>query len=177
MFLEKLKSVKAFIFDVDGVLTNGLVHVTESGEQLRQFNIRDGYALQLAVKRGFKIAIITGGRSVGVTLRLKGLGITEIFSGVDSKIEAYHTFLEKNQLFASDILYMGDDIPDLPVMRLAGLPVCPADAAEEIKQIAKYISPKKGGDGCVREIIEKVLKLRGLWHDDHPSAMDGTLQT
>lgn len=176
MFLEKLKSVKAFIFDVDGVLTDGIVHVTETGEQLRQFNIKDGYALQLAVKRGYKIAIITGGRSAGVMLRLRGLGITDVFMQVDSKIEVYQQFLSDNQLTADDILYMGDDIPDLPVMKLAGLPVCPQDAAEEIKTISTYISPLNGGKGCVRDIIEKVLKIQTRWADDSPNAGDGSFQ-
>ena len=176
MFLEKLKSVKAFIFDVDGVLTDGIVHVTEAGEQLRQFNIKDGYALQLAVKRGFAIAVITGGRSAGVEFRLKGLGISQVFMGVDSKIDVYNRFLSDNDLTNEDILYMGDDIPDLPVMQLAGLPVCPADSAEEIKAISTYISPKAGGKGCVRDIIEKVLKIQGKWNDATPSAADGSFQ-
>lgn len=176
MFLEKLKSIKAFIFDVDGVLTDGIVHVTEAGEQLRQFNIKDGYALQLAVKRGYKIAIITGGRSAGVMLRLKGLGITDVFMQVDSKVEVYSQFLADNQLIADDVVYMGDDIPDLPVMKLVGLPVCPHDAAEEIKSISTYISPINGGKGCVRDIIEKVLKIQSKWTDDSPSAKDGSFQ-
>ncbi|HYK77640.1 MAG TPA: HAD-IIIA family hydrolase [Daejeonella sp.] len=176
MFLEKLKSVKAFVFDVDGVLTDGMVHVTETGEQLRQFNIKDGYALQLAVKRGYPIAIISGGRSVGVSLRLKGLGIQHVFMGVDSKIESYHQFLAHYQLSSEQVMYMGDDIPDLPVMQLAGLKVCPADAAEEIKAIAHYISPKEGGKGCVRDVLEKVLKIQNNWMDANPSALDGTFK-
>lgn len=174
MFLEKLSLIKAFIFDVDGVLTDGLVHVTEAGEQLRQFNIKDGYALQLAVKRGYKVVIISGGSSEGVKLRLKGLGITDIYMKVDSKIAVYNQLLAANSLVAADILYMGDDIPDLPVMKLAGLPVCPADAAEEIKAVSKYISPKNGGNGCVRDIIEKVMKIQNKWHDESPSASDGS---
>jgi 3-deoxy-D-manno-octulosonate 8-phosphate phosphatase (KDO 8-P phosphatase) len=172
MFLEKLHQIKAFIFDVDGVLTDGLVHVTETGEQLRQFNIKDGYALQLAVKRGYSIAVITGGRSKGTGLRLKGLGIDHVYSGVDSKIEVYNKFISEHQLLAEEILYMGDDIPDLPVMKLAGLPVCPADAAEEIKAISSYISPKNGGKGCVRDVIEKVLKTQHKWYDEAPSASE-----
>lgn len=176
VFLEKLKLVKAFIFDVDGVLTDGIVHVTETGEQLRQFNIKDGYALQLAVKRGYKIAVITGGRSAGVKLRLKGLGITDIFMEVDSKMEVFNQFMSDNGLLAGDILYMGDDIPDLPVMELAGLPVCPADAVEEIKAISNYISLKSGGKGCVRDVIEKVLKIQHKWNDPSPSAKDGSFQ-
>ena len=175
MFLEKLKLIKAFVFDVDGVLTDGIVHVTENGEQLRQFNIKDGYALQLAIKRGYKIAVISGGRSLGVKIRLQGLGITDIFLGADSKIELYSSFLIKNSLSAEQVMYMGDDIPDLPAMKLAGLPVCPADAASEIKEISHYISFKEGGKGCVRDVIEKVLKIQNQWLDDQPSATDGSL--
>ncbi|MFM6975899.1 MAG: KdsC family phosphatase [Sphingobacteriaceae bacterium] len=168
--LEKLSQIKAFIFDVDGVLTDGTVHVTETGEQLRRFNIKDGYALQLAIKRGFQIAIISGGRSQSVVSRLKGLGIQDIYIGVESKIDAYDEFLLTYDLSSDDILYMGDDIPDLQVMQKVGLPTCPADAAEEIKAISQYISPKKGGEACVRDVVEKVLKVQGLWLDENPSA-------
>ena len=174
MFLEKIKLIKAFIFDVDGVLTDGIVHVTETGEQLRQFNIKDGYALQLAVKRGYRIAIITGGKSEGVRLRLKGLGITDVFMAVDSKIGVYNRFVSDKGLTAEEVLYMGDDVPDLQVMQLAGLPVCPADAVQEIKAISSYISSKEGGRGCVRDIIEKVMKIQNQWDDPNPSAKDAS---
>lgn len=174
MFLEKIKHIQAFIFDVDGVLTDGTVLVTETGEQHRRFNIKDGYALQLAVKRGYQIVAVSGGRSKGIELRLKGLGITEIYLGLDSKIETYHNFILRSGLTANQILYMGDDIPDLPAIKLAGLATCPADAVEEIKAVCDYISSKKGGEGCVRDVIEKVLKIRGDWHDTSPSAHDGT---
>jgi 3-deoxy-D-manno-octulosonate 8-phosphate phosphatase (KDO 8-P phosphatase) len=176
VFLEKIKQIKAFVFDVDGVLTDGIIHVTESGDQLRQFNIKDGYALQLAVKRGYKIAVITGGRSEGVRLRLKGLGVTDIFMYVDSKIQVFNQYLEDNELSASQVLYMGDDVPDLQVMQLSGLPVCPADAVEEIKAISQYVSPKDGGRGCVRDILEKVLKIQNQWNDPSPSAKDAAFQ-
>lgn len=176
MFLEKIKYIKAFILDVDGVLTDGTVLVTETGEQHRRFNIKDGYALQLAVKRGYQVVAVSGGRSKGIEIRLKGLGISQIFLGLDSKIETYHTFVAQSGLTADQILYMGDDIPDLPVIKLAGLAVCPADAVEEIKAVCDYISLKKGGEGCVRDIIEKVLKIRGDWHDESPSAHDGSMK-
>ncbi|MFA6946171.1 MAG: HAD hydrolase family protein, partial [Pedobacter sp.] len=140
MFLEKLNHIKAFVFDVDGVLTNGMLLVTEAGEQLRQFNIKDGYALQLAVKRGFKIAVVSGARSKGVEHRLRGLGIENVFLGLDSKLEVYMGFLNKNELLPEQVLFMGDDIPDLQLMKLAGLAVCPADAVEEIKAVSHYIS-------------------------------------
>lgn len=168
--LSQLSQIRAFIFDVDGVLTDGLVHVTETGEQLRRFSIKDGYALQLAVKRGYPIAIISGGRSQSVVSRLKGLGIQDIYIGVDTKTDAFEEFLLIHDLQAEQVLYMGDDIPDFPVMKKVGLPTCPADAAEEIKAISNYISPIKGGAGCVRDVIEKVLKVQGLWLDEQPSA-------
>ncbi|HEY1008770.1 MAG: KdsC family phosphatase [Daejeonella sp.] len=174
MFLDKIKHIKAFILDVDGVLTDGTILVTETGEQLRRFNIKDGYALQLAVKRGYYVVAVSGGRSKGIELRLKGLGIKEVYLGLDSKIETCRIFLQSNDLEPGQALYMGDDIPDLPALQLAGLKVCPADAAEEIKSVCDYISPKKGGEGCVRDIIEKVLKVRGDWYDESPSAHDGT---
>lgn len=168
--LNQLSHIKAFVFDVDGVLTDGSVHVTETGEQLRRFSIKDGYAVQLAVKRGFPIAIISGGRSQSVVSRLQGLGIKDIYIGVETKMDAFEEFLLIHDLHAEQVVYMGDDIPDYPVMQKVGLPVCPADAAEEIKAISTYISPKNGGEGCVRDIVEKVLKVQGLWMDENPSA-------
>lgn len=175
MFLEKIKHIKAFILDVDGVLTDGTVLVTETGEQHRRFNIKDGYALQLAVKRGYYVAVLSGGRSKGIELRLKGLGISEVHLGLDSKVETYHNVLKSFCCSKEQVLYIGDDIPDLQVIKLAGLAVCPADAVEEIKSICDYISPKKGGEGCVRDVIEKVLKIQGNWFDESPSAHDGSL--
>jgi len=174
MFLEKLKHIKAIILDVDGVLTNGILLLTESGEQLRQFNIKDGYALQLAVKKGIKIAALSGARSKGVEHRLRGLGIQDVFLGLDSKLEVYTNYLLQNDLTPDQVLFMGDDIPDLQVMKLAGLAICPLDAVEEIKAISHYISSKNGGEGCVRDIVEKVLKIQNLWMDTDPSAADGS---
>jgi 3-deoxy-D-manno-octulosonate 8-phosphate phosphatase (KDO 8-P phosphatase) len=174
MFLEKLKHIKAILLDVDGVLTNGNMLITESGEQLRQFNIKDGYALQLAVKRGIKIAALSGARSKGVEHRLRGLGIQDVFLGLDSKIEVYQNYLAQNNLAPEEVLFVGDDMPDLQVMKMAGLAVCPADAVEEIKAISHYISPKNGGEGCVRDIVEKVLKIQNLWFELLPSADDGS---
>ena len=171
MFLDKLQFINTLIFDVDGVLTDGSVYVTADGEQLRQFNIKDGYAIKLAIKQGFRVAIISGAISKRVEFRLKGLGVKDIFLGVDHKVEIYSQYLQANKLSSEQILYMGDDIPDFPVMKLAGLSVCPADAVEEIKAISHYISPKNGGKACVRDIIEKVLKVQGKWHDKEPSAL------
>lgn len=174
MFLQKLKHIKAILLDVDGVLTNGNILLTEAGEQLRQFNIKDGYAIQLAVKKGLKLAALSGARSKGVEFRLKGLGLEDVFLGLDSKIEVYTNYLFQNNLTPEQVLFVGDDMPDLEVMKLVGLAVCPADAIEEIKAISHYISPKKGGEGCVRDIIEKVLKIQNLWYDQLPSADDGS---
>ena len=175
MFLSKLHQIKAFVLDVDGVLTDATVHVTETGEQLRRFNVRDGYAMQLALKRGFKICAISGGKSQGVALRLNTLGITDVHLGIAKKIDIYNQFVNDHCLKPEEILYMGDDIPDLPVMKLAGVPVCPADAVEEVKELSLYISPKGGGEGCVRDVIEKVMKLQDKWFDANPVAGDSTI--
>ncbi len=175
MLLEKLKSVSTFIFDIDGVLTNGQVLVTEEGEQLRQFNIKDGYALQLAVKRGYRVIIISGARGKGVETRLLGLGIKDIYLGAQEKIGLYQDILNTNQLKPEEIVYMGDDMPDLKIMQLVGIPACPADAVDDIKAVSMYISPKNGGEGCVRDILEKTMKLQQKWHDSELSASDGSL--
>lgn len=161
--LEVFRDITTFIFDVDGILTNNLVLVTEIGELLRSMNTRDGYAIKHALEKGYQVAIITGGNSNGVVLRLQGLGIKHIYKGIHNKKEAYKDFLEKTGLKSSEILYMGDDIPDIPVMRLVALAACPKDACPEVIAIANYISPFVGGEGCVRDVIEKVLKLKGHW--------------
>lgn len=163
LFLNKLQSITAFIFDVDGVLTDGSILVTEAGEQLRTFNIKDGYALQLAVKCGYDVCAISGGRSAGVLKRLNAIGMVDVFLGVQDKAPVLLQYLAEKQIRPENTLYMGDDIPDLNVMKLIGLPVCPADAAEEIKAISSYVSPLNGGKGCARDVIEKVLKIQGKW--------------
>ncbi len=175
MFLTKIKDIKAFILDIDGVLTDGTVHVTETGEQLRRFHVRDGYAMQRAVKNGYLICVISGGKSASVVLRLKGLGVTEVYLGVDKKLDVYNEFIKQHSLSPGQVLYMGDDIPDIPVMKVAGLPVCPADAVEEVKAVSLYISGKEGGSGCVRDVIEKVLKIQGKWIDLSPTAEDDSI--
>ena len=160
-----LKNITTFIFDYDGVLTNGIVLITNDGEQLRTANVKDGYALQLAVKKGFRIAIISGGNSESMRKRFDGLGINDVFLGVENKRKLYEEFTEVNQIKPHEILFMGDDIPDYELMHLVGIPTCPADAAEEIKKQALYISPLKGGEGCVRDVIEQTLKIQGKWFD------------
>jgi 3-deoxy-D-manno-octulosonate 8-phosphate phosphatase (KDO 8-P phosphatase) len=162
-FLNKLKDITTFIFDVDGVLTDGSVFVTETGEQSRAFNIKDGYALQLAVKCGYNVCAISGSRSKTAIYRLNSLGITDVFIGAHVKINKFKDYLESKHILPTNVLYMGDDIPDLGVMKLAGLPVCPADAVEEIKAVSAYVSPFGGGKGCARDVIEKVLKVQDKW--------------
>jgi len=166
MFFEKFKQVNAFVFDVDGVLSDGNILVNEQGDQLRSFHIKDGYALQLAIKKGYPVAVITGGRSAGIRKRMEGLGITDVFLDVSDKASVFHGWLERRQLSAAETLYMGDDIPDRDIMKVVGLPTCPADAVEEIKALSFYVSDKKGGRGAVRDVIEKVMKLQGTWDVD-----------
>ncbi|MBC7552556.1 MAG: HAD-IA family hydrolase [Taibaiella sp.] len=161
--LELFAPVRTFVFDVDGVLTDGNLMLTEDGHMLRSMNIKDGYAMQLAIKKGYKVLIISGGKSEAVKLRLNRLGIQDVHIGIESKKELLHELTASTSTAMETVLYMGDDIPDYAVMQLCGLPCCPADAAPEIKQVSKYISPYNGGRGCVRDVIEKVLKLNGDW--------------
>ncbi|MDX1629701.1 MAG: HAD hydrolase family protein [Fulvivirga sp.] len=151
------------MFDVDGVLTDNRVLVTEEGHLLRSMNIRDGLAIKRAVTKGYRVAIITGGRSKGVEQRLRKLGVSDIYSGREAKMEAYEDFISQHKLDPDGILYMGDDLPDYPIMRLVGLPSCPKDAAHEIRALAQYVSDRAGGDGCARDVIEKVLRLHDNW--------------
>jgi 3-deoxy-D-manno-octulosonate 8-phosphate phosphatase (KDO 8-P phosphatase) len=161
--LEKFQEISTFIFDVDGVLTDNRLVVFENGQLVRTMNARDGYAMKLAVEAGYRICIITGGKSEGVILRLKGLGIEDIYSGIRNKLEVYEEYCYAHELDQEQILYMGDDVPDYWTMRHVGLPTCPQDACGEILSVAQYVSPFKGGDGCVRDVIEKVMKLQGKW--------------
>jgi 3-deoxy-D-manno-octulosonate 8-phosphate phosphatase (KDO 8-P phosphatase) len=162
-FLSKLKDISTFIFDVDGVLTDGTVFVLETGEQCRAFNIKDGYALQLAVKCGYNVCAISGSRSKSALHRLHSLGIRDVYMGAHTKTETLKIYLEEKRVSPESVLYMGDDIPDLQAMKMVGLPVCPADAAEEVKAVSKYVSPIPGGRGAVRDVMEKVLKVQEKW--------------
>ena len=164
-FKEELKKVKAFAFDVDGVLASPEVYLHPNGELMRSMNTKDGYALQHTVKRGYPIAIITGGKTDSVGDRFRGLGITDIYLGSSFKIDDFNDYLFKYNLQAEDVLYMGDDLPDYEVLKKAGVPCCPSDAVEEIKSVAHYISPYAGGKGCARDVIEQVLRLHGRWMD------------
>jgi 3-deoxy-D-manno-octulosonate 8-phosphate phosphatase (KDO 8-P phosphatase) len=161
--LELFSQIHTFIFDVDGVLTNSQVLVMQDGQLLRQMSIRDGYALRRAVEQGYRVVVISGGKSEGVKIRLHNLGVTDVYLGIQEKLAIYEDVVARYDLDEGGILYLGDDLPDYEVMRRVGLPACPADAAPEIKRIAQYISPLGGGQGCARDVIEKVLKLKGHW--------------
>ncbi len=161
-YKEKLKNISTFIFDVDGVFTDGSL-VLVPGEMARVMNVKDGYAVQLAIKNGLNIAIITGGSSEIVKARLEGLGIKEVYLKCHDKLTVFNQYLDKHQLSAENVCYMGDDIPDYDVMRKVGLSVAPHDACEEIKAISDYISDKNGGKGCVRDILEQAMKVKNLW--------------
>ena len=164
--LELFKPIKTFIFDIDGVLAIDTMIVMPDGELIRSMNSKDGYAMQLAIKKGYNIIIITGGNSEAVKQRLIKLGVKDVFLGVHNKEKLLQEYAEQQSLLLSQMLYMGDDIPDYMAMQLVSLPCCPADAVPEIKQISKYISPYIGGYGCGRDVIEKVLKLNGHWDVD-----------
>lgn len=174
MFLQKLKEITTFIFDVDGVLTDGSVQVTDNGQSLRTFNIKDGYAMQLAVKKGYNLCIISGGDGIAMGKRFFNLGITDVFLASGDKVSIFKQYLSDKKITAGEVLYMGDDIPDLHVMKLVGLATCPADAVEEIKAVSTFISPYPGGKTAVRDIIEKVMKVQGKWYDEHPNAADSS---
>ncbi len=165
-FKEELQKVKAFAFDVDGVLSSSSLFLHPSGTMMRSMNIKDGYALQYAIKKGYMIAIITGGNTRGVKMRFRRLGIRDIYMKANNKPMIFKRFLEKTGLDASEVLYMGDDLPDFEVMKMVGFPTCPSDAVEEIKSLCAYISDKRGGDGCVRDVIEQVTRVQGRWMED-----------
>lgn len=161
-----LTKIKALVFDVDGVLSTETISMAIDGTPLRSVNIKDGYALQLAVKMGLHVAIITGGNTEAIRARYEGLGIKDVYMGCSVKVKIYNDFLKKYDISNEEVLYMGDDIPDYELMRLCGCPCCPADAAPEIRDISIYISHRNGGCGCGRDVVEQVLKAKGLWMSD-----------
>ncbi|QQS50291.1 MAG: HAD-IIIA family hydrolase [Bacteroidota bacterium] len=165
-FKEKLHLIKAFVFDVDGVFTDGQVYLMAGNEYVRAMNIKDGYAVQHCVKAGYPVAIISGGTSEEVRKRFSNLGITDIYLRSSNKLDDFEDFRFKYHLEYENILYMGDDLPDYEVMQRCGIPSCPADAADEIKDISIYISNKRGGEGCVRDVIEQAMRLHGNWFND-----------
>lgn len=161
-----LTAVNTFIFDYDGVMTNGVIVLNNDGEPLRTANVKDGYALQLLMKLGYNVAIISGGYSPSMKSRFEALNIKDVYLGVSDKLQVLTNYMNEKQIEARQIVYMGDDIPDYKAMQQVGVPVCPADATEEIKSISVYISHLGGGEGCVRDIIEQVLKVQGKWMND-----------
>jgi len=165
-YKEKLLKVNTFIFDYDGVISDGSVILTSDGDALRTANVKDGYAMQLAIKKNYRIAIISGGYSESMKRRFDSLKIEDVFLGVDKKIDVFNQYLLTHNLEPENVLFMGDDIPDYEIMLKAGVPTCPSDAVEEIKRVATYISHQSGGHGCVRDIIEQVLKVQGKWMNE-----------
>ncbi|MBT8290611.1 MAG: HAD-IIIA family hydrolase [Muriicola sp.] len=167
-----LSQITTFVFDVDGVLTDGRVLITSEGDLLRTMNIQDGYAIKTAIQKEYNICIITGGTNEGVRQRLKGLGVKDINLGAHNKVEILEEYFENNHILPEHVLYMGDDIPDIPAMQQVKLACAPQNAAPEVKSICKYISHKSGGEGCVRDVIEQVLKARGDWFQNFSAAND-----
>ena len=165
-FREALQKVKGFVFDVDGVLSPETAILHPNGDMMRTMNIKDGYAIQYAIRKGYAMGFITGGKSKMIAKRLKSLGVEHIYLGSINKLYDFNDFMSKVSLEPEVILYMGDDIPDLKILNMVGFPTCPANAAEEIKAISGYVSDKEGGQGCVRDVIEQVLKLQGKWMEN-----------
>jgi 3-deoxy-D-manno-octulosonate 8-phosphate phosphatase (KDO 8-P phosphatase) len=162
-FKEELVNVKAFIFDVDGVLSSDISPLNEDGEPMRTANVKDGFAIRNAINNDYPIAIISGGRNENIRKRYNKLGVEHIYLGVKDKNDCFVDFIEKTGVLPESIMYMGDDLPDYKVMTLIGIPTCPSDAVTEIKSISKYISDRKGGEGCVRDVIEQVMRAQGKW--------------
>ena len=165
-FKEELKQIRAFAFDVDGVLSNDVLSVNRTGVLIRTANVKDGFAIRNAVKMGFPVAIITGGISNRSKLRYKQLGVTHYYQGTKNKVMCLNDFVQNYKLNVSQVLFMGDDLVDFNVMKMVGIPTCPKDAVSEIKEISKYISDKNGGEGCVRDVIEQTLRAQGKWFTD-----------
>lgn len=166
-YKEKLAPVRAFVFDFDGVMTDGSVWTYGDGETVRAGNIKDGFAIQYAVKKGYIVAVISGATSASIDNRMHSLGVEQCHTGCGNKIDTYERFLRDNNLDSCEVLCMGDDIPDYPILKRAGVSACPSDAAVEIRDMVDYVSLYPGGHGAVRDVIEQVLRLHGKWfHDD-----------
>ena len=162
-YKEKMNTIDTFVFDVDGVLTDGTITITTDGQMYRTMNVKDGLALKAALKAGFNVCIISGGSNEGVRKRLQGLGITDIYLGAHYKMEPFDEYCDIYNVKPENVLYMGDDIPDLEVMKQVGLASCPQDAVAEIKEVSTYVSPTNGGKGCVRDVIEQVMRVQNKW--------------
>ncbi len=162
-YKEKLSEITTFVFDVDGVFTDGTVLVSQEGDLLRRVSVKDGYALKTAIQKGYRVCLITGGSNKGVEIRFRALGVEDIYMNVHLKAEPMKEIVSKYQLQPENILYMGDDLPDIPAMKMAGISCCPQNAVPEVKQLVDYVSQIDGGYGCARDVIEQVLKVRGDW--------------
>ncbi|WP_375324297.1 KdsC family phosphatase [Flagellimonas sp. GZD32] len=171
-YKELLSDITTFVFDVDGVFTDGMVLITSDGELLRKMSVKDGYALKTAIQKGYNVCIITGGTNEGVKERLKGLGVTDFYMGSHHKEEPLKEYLDIYNIDPKQVVYMGDDMPDIPPMKMVALATAPQNAIPEVKAICDYVSHKNGGDGCVRDIIEQVLKVRGDWNDNFSAKND-----
>ncbi|MFD2587134.1 KdsC family phosphatase [Croceitalea marina] len=171
-YKEYLNQITTFIFDVDGVFTDGTLLITTKGEMLRKMNVKDGYALKTALQKGYNVCIISGGNNEGVRNRFKALGVTDIYLGAHHKQNPLDEYLDIHSIKPENVLYMGDDVPDIPPMKMVQLATCPQNAVAEVKSICDYVSHKNGGEGCVRDIIEQVLKVRGDWNSNFSAAND-----
>lgn len=171
-YKEIMPQITTFIFDVDGVLTDGSITIFPDGELVRTMNVKDGYAIKTAINKGYNVCIISGGTNEAVKSRLRGLGVTDIYLGAHNKIEQFEEYTDIYNVKPENILYMGDDVPDYPVMEKVALPCCPKDAVPEIQNVSKYISQKDGGKGCVRDVIEQVLKVQDKWNDSFDAQYD-----
>jgi 3-deoxy-D-manno-octulosonate 8-phosphate phosphatase (KDO 8-P phosphatase) len=171
-YKEYLNQITTFIFDVDGVFTDGTLLITSKGEMLRKMNVKDGYALKTALQKGYNVCIISGGTNEGVRNRFKVLGVKDIYLGAHHKQEQLEEYFDIHNIKSENVLYMGDDVPDIPPMKMVQLATCPQNAVAEVKSICDYVSHKNGGEGCVRDIIEQVLKVRGDWNSNFSAAND-----
>ncbi|MBC6999188.1 MULTISPECIES: KdsC family phosphatase [Bacteroidota] len=171
-YKEYLKNIDTFVFDVDGVFTDSTLIITTDGEMLRKMSVKDGYALKTALQKGYRICIISGGTNEGVRSRLRELGVTDIYLGAHHKMDALEEYMDIYEVQPETMLYMGDDIPDIPPMQTVALATCPQNAVPEVKAISHYVSHKNGGEGCVRDVIEQVLKVRGDWMSNYSAAND-----
>lgn len=165
-FKEDIENVRAFVFDVDGVFTDNRLAVMPDGEFVRTYNSKDGFVIRQLVKRGYPVCVISGGKGRALELRLEMLGVKDVYLDCFEKLDRLREFMAKHGLRPEEVLFMGDDVPDIPPMRHVGVPVCPSDAAVDVKQVARYVSPFAGGEGCVRDVVEQVLRARGDWHPD-----------
>jgi 3-deoxy-D-manno-octulosonate 8-phosphate phosphatase (KDO 8-P phosphatase) len=171
-YKEYLKDITTFVFDVDGVFTDGSILITTSGEMLRKMSVKDGYALKTAIQKGYNVCIISGGTNEGVRERLRGLGVTDIYMGAHHKEEPLSEYLDIYGIKPENVLYMGDDLPDIPPMLKVAMPTAPQNAVPEVKAVAKYVSHRNGGDGCVRDVIEQVMKVRYDWYGNFDAKTD-----